>query len=190
MEFELLWEDRTFDRILFADLYFDDGLIAYYSELRAYDVAYDRGELRLPPVRPKPDPVNLGRTLELFQAKNDQNTIYRLKDARIFAGLSQREVAEIMNISQQAVAKIERSDSDPKLSTLRRYANAIGLQISHELVCLGNFDPRWREKEAEAEWSEKTSEQLDMSTPREPRRLTEEELANRAPGGKSAKGFL
>ena len=49
------------------------------------------------------------------------------------AGLSQGEVAERMGVSQQAVSKFEAYDADPKLSTLRRYANAVGALLGHRV---------------------------------------------------------
>ncbi|MCZ9881920.1 helix-turn-helix domain-containing protein [Arthrobacter sp. B2a2-09] len=48
-------------------------------------------------------------------------------------GLTQGDVAERMGVSQQAVSKFERYDSDPKLSTVRRYANAVGALIEHRI---------------------------------------------------------
>lgn len=47
--------------------------------------------------------------------------------------LSQRDVAERMGISQQAVCKLERYDADPRLSTLERYANAVGALVYHRV---------------------------------------------------------
>lgn len=49
------------------------------------------------------------------------------------AGLSQGDVAERMGVTQQAVSKFERYDSDPKLSTVRRYANAVGALVEHRV---------------------------------------------------------
>ena len=49
------------------------------------------------------------------------------------AGLSQGDVAERMGVTQQAVSKFERYDSDPKLSTVRRYANAVGALVAHRV---------------------------------------------------------
>lgn len=49
------------------------------------------------------------------------------------AGLTQGDVAERMGVSQQAVSKFERYDSDPKLSTVRRYANAVGALVEHRV---------------------------------------------------------
>lgn len=50
------------------------------------------------------------------------------------AGLTQQDVADRMGVSQQAVHKLERYDADPKLSTLERYANAVGALIHHRVV--------------------------------------------------------
>lgn len=145
------WEDKTFDKILLSDIYFDQPLIEYYEARRACRADPTLDE----PLKPLPDPVTLAYALETFQERNDRNTIYRLKDARVFAGLSQRDLARIMGVSQQAVAKVERTGSDPKLSTLRAYANAVGMQITHELTLLGQFDPRWKELEAERDEAER-----------------------------------
>lgn len=50
------------------------------------------------------------------------------------AGLSQTEVGALIGISQQAVNKFERYDADPKLSTIRRYANAVGAIVEHHVT--------------------------------------------------------
>lgn len=47
--------------------------------------------------------------------------------------LSQAIVAERMGVSQPSVAKFERYDSNPTLSTIRRYALAVGVRL-HTLV--------------------------------------------------------
>ena len=52
-----------------------------------------------------------------------------MKERRRDAGLSQTEVAARMGTSQSAVARIEAGATDVRLSTLLRYAEAIG----HEL---------------------------------------------------------
>lgn len=48
--------------------------------------------------------------------------------------LSQADVAERLGISQPAVAAFERYDSNPTLSTLRRYALAIEARLSFEVI--------------------------------------------------------
>lgn len=48
--------------------------------------------------------------------------------------LTQDEVAERMGVSQPTVAAFERYDSNPTLSTIRRYAMAVEARIEHEVV--------------------------------------------------------
>ena len=46
------------------------------------------------------------------------------------AGLSQGEVAERMGTSQPAVARLEAGQVDARMSTVQRYAAAVGAQLS------------------------------------------------------------
>lgn len=52
-----------------------------------------------------------------------------LIDARRHAGLTQAEIAERMDTSQAAVARLEGSKGNPSLATLRRYAEATGTRL-------------------------------------------------------------
>ena len=49
-----------------------------------------------------------------------------LTSTRVALGLSQTEVAARMRTSQSAVARLESGDADIRLSTLERYAAAVG----------------------------------------------------------------
>ena len=49
-----------------------------------------------------------------------------LAEQRRSAGLSQTEVAARMGTSQSAVARLESGDADVRVSTLERYAAALG----------------------------------------------------------------
>ncbi len=49
-------------------------------------------------------------------------------------GFSQDLVGERMGISQPAVASFESHDSNPTLSSIRRYALAIGARIEHKVI--------------------------------------------------------
>ena len=53
-----------------------------------------------------------------------------LTTQRRSAGLSQTEVAARMGTSQSAVARLESGDADVRVSTLERYAAAIGSQLA------------------------------------------------------------
>jgi transcriptional regulator with XRE-family HTH domain len=49
-------------------------------------------------------------------------------------GLSQETVGERMGISQPGVAAFEAMDSNPTLSSVRRYAHAVGARITHQVI--------------------------------------------------------
>lgn len=53
--------------------------------------------------------------------------------ARLDAGLSQRDVAELLGVKQSTISSFERQENDPHLSTIRRYALAVGAQIDHQV---------------------------------------------------------
>jgi repressor LexA len=55
--------------------------------------------------------------------------IARLVDRRVTSGLSQAEVARRMQTSQSAVARLESRQHDAQLSTLTRYAEAVGMSL-------------------------------------------------------------
>jgi transcriptional regulator with XRE-family HTH domain len=56
--------------------------------------------------------------------------------ARSSAGMSQAEVADKMGTTQSAVARLEsgRGKHSPSLSTLRKYAHALGYRIDLKLI--------------------------------------------------------
>lgn len=67
--------------------------------------------------------------LALHNSTNSYDFMFSLVRARKDAGLKQADVAENMGVTQQAVSRIEAMDGDPALSTLRRYATAIGVAL-------------------------------------------------------------
>lgn len=66
-------------------------------------------------------------------ARENQEMRASLVRVRRQAGLSQADVAEMLGVTQQAVNKLERYDADPRLSTLERYANAVGALVFHRV---------------------------------------------------------
>jgi len=56
-----------------------------------------------------------------------------LTEARVALGLTQTEVAARMGTSQSAVARLESGDLDVRLSTLERYAAALGADLDVRL---------------------------------------------------------
>ncbi len=57
-----------------------------------------------------------------------------LKQARIEAGMTQEEIAQQLNTKKSAISRIENHSEDIKLSTLKRFANAVGKQIKLQVV--------------------------------------------------------
>ena len=72
----------------------------------------------------------LARTL----TEADYIWVRRLVGLRKRRGLSQAELGDIMGRSQSVVSDIESMSSDPRLSTLRRYALAVGAQVEHHVT--------------------------------------------------------
>ncbi len=66
-------------------------------------------------------------------AANDDNLLESLVKLRRAKGLTQDMVAQAMNRSKTAVSNFERLGADPHLSTIRRYAAAVGAMI-HTIV--------------------------------------------------------
>lgn len=66
-------------------------------------------------------------------AEADEKLLFELVAARRDLGLSQQDVADRLGIKQPSVAKFERHDSDPRLSTIRRYALAVGVRVEHSV---------------------------------------------------------
>jgi predicted transcriptional regulator len=56
-----------------------------------------------------------------------------LVERRVSLGLSQTEVAARMGTSQSAVARLESGDADIRLSTIERYAAALGHNLNWTL---------------------------------------------------------
>ncbi len=56
-----------------------------------------------------------------------------LREARLGAGLSQAELADLIGTSQPAINRYERGTVEPSISTLRRLLHACGMQLQLEL---------------------------------------------------------
>ena len=66
-------------------------------------------------------------------AERRRRLIEELIDARRRLGLSQTDVAARMGTSQSAVARLEALNGDVRLSTLERYAAAVGRTVDFRL---------------------------------------------------------
>lgn len=66
-------------------------------------------------------------------AEADDAMRYALLQARVSAGMSQRDVAHALDVKQSTISNFERHDNDPRLSTIRRYALAVRAQVDHQV---------------------------------------------------------
>ena len=67
---------------------------------------------------------------EMVEAAYRRRVLLReLAAKRAKAGITQKDVAARMRTSQSAVARIEHGEIDAKLSTVERYATAIGHRL-------------------------------------------------------------
>lgn len=57
-----------------------------------------------------------------------------LRQARESAGLTQEEVAQRLRTKKSAISRIENHADDVRLSTLRRYADAVGASLQIKLA--------------------------------------------------------
>lgn len=65
---------------------------------------------------------------------NDLDLIAGLVKIREAKGLTRAEVADRMGTTPHAVGELESASADPRLSTLRRYAIAIGASVEHHVT--------------------------------------------------------
>lgn len=65
---------------------------------------------------------------------NDTDYIENLIAIRKANGLSTREIANRISVSEETILDFESYHSDPKLSLLRRYAHAVGAIVNHSVI--------------------------------------------------------
>lgn len=67
-------------------------------------------------------------------ADADHQLLRQLVALRRARGISQAALAEHFGITQASVAAFERYDNDPKLSSVRRYAQGLGVLVTHQVA--------------------------------------------------------
>ncbi|MBT1621181.1 helix-turn-helix domain-containing protein [Curtobacterium flaccumfaciens pv. oortii] len=78
--------------------------------------------------------LRLTRARAKVLAREDRELRAALVRLRRESGMTQQQVADLVGVSQQAIHKLERYDADPKQSTLRQYANAVGALVEHRVT--------------------------------------------------------
>jgi predicted transcriptional regulator len=75
-------------------------------------------------------------------ARKRREVVADLARRRHQVGLSQTEVAARMGTSQSAIARLEAGDNDMRISTLERYAAALGQQLEWRISAEPEEDSR------------------------------------------------
>ena len=96
------------------------GLASPSSASHQLGILQRKGYLRRDAVPP--------RTAEAAAARKD-DLISRLARRRAASGLSQADVARLMETSQSVVTRLEAGQNDTQLSTLIKYAEALGISL-------------------------------------------------------------
>ena len=58
----------------------------------------------------------------------------RMADARLAADRTQTELGAAVGTSQAQIARIEKGDADCRVSSVERYAAALGFEVRYQLV--------------------------------------------------------
>lgn len=70
-----------------------------------------------------------------WDALETESQIMRtLIDARLAAGMTQKQLSEKTGINQSNISKIERGTGNPSIATLERIASALGKKVSISFV--------------------------------------------------------
>ncbi len=65
---------------------------------------------------------------------NDFKIGILLKQARVDSGFTQEEIAKRLHTKKSAISRIENHAEDIKLSTLKRFARAVGKEINFQVI--------------------------------------------------------
>ncbi|WP_158249051.1 helix-turn-helix transcriptional regulator [Mycobacterium sp. ENV421] len=91
-------------------------------------------------------PISIKRLAARRSARAEVAFKRDLVAAREVAGLSQRDLATLMGVDHSTVSRIERLDSDPKLSTLREYLTQCEAALDVQVVARRELEAEHRER--------------------------------------------
>ena len=79
----------------------------------------------------KENPDMQARIAERVEQASIKIALSQLRDE---LNISQTELAAAMGVKQPSVARMEQTDNDPRLSTLKRYVAALGGELSIDVT--------------------------------------------------------
>ncbi|WP_216892460.1 helix-turn-helix domain-containing protein [Nocardia alni] len=63
-------------------------------------------------------------------ASDSPDLVTNLRESRLWRGMSQADVAASLGTTQSAIARLESGTADPRLSSIARYSEVVGLQLN------------------------------------------------------------
>jgi DNA-binding XRE family transcriptional regulator len=106
-------------------------------------IAHDHDEFLVRAMRRK------GFTRAYAESADEYELVRELLAARDRAGLTQEQVAESMGTTKSAVSRLEAvGKHSPSVSTLKKYARAVGCDVEIRLVPAGGRQPAGAAKNA------------------------------------------
>jgi len=83
----------------------------------------------------------LARARQQVAAALPKDTKFPLTQLRLRAGLSQADLAKLLNTHQPAIARLENGFSDPRLTTIKKLAAALGVSEAEILEAINAGRP-------------------------------------------------
>jgi len=81
---------------------------------------------------PRGSSLNIPRSSKQLALSNERewaDLIEQLVDIRISKGLTQQDVADLLGVTQPAVAQLELITSNPTINRIKLYALALGVEL-------------------------------------------------------------
>lgn len=100
----------------------DDSFVSAYVESPSKQKSR-RSRLERDPVKR----AALARARQRIAGALSEGTEFSLAKLRLQAGLSQAQLASMMNTQQPAIARLEKGETDPTLSTIHKLSEALGV---------------------------------------------------------------
>lgn len=76
------------------------------------------------------DPTSPARKRALVLARAAEQLHAKLLKVRRLQGMTQKQVADTLGVTQPTIAAFERYDNDPKMSSILNYAHAVGATLT------------------------------------------------------------
>lgn len=129
-------------------------MVAHVSSVREAFDGYVQHEEKSPSARRREklmrDPAKreaLIRARKRISKELAPDTAYSLAKLRLSVGISQTELAERLNTHQPAIARLEKGETDPQLSTIIKLAQALETDLQTVISAINSTRTRTGNKQ-------------------------------------------